>query len=66
MGVMTDEQICAELGQDWEDVYEQRERELKLRQKLGLPEGNVAQAAQDDRLADQLIKDDNQPAGGNE
>ncbi|WP_315768228.1 phage portal protein [Bradyrhizobium sp. SZCCHNR2012] len=66
MGVMTDEQICAELGQDWEDVYEQREREMKLRQKLGLPEGNVAQAAQDDRLADQLIRDDNQSAGGNE
>jgi lambda family phage portal protein len=68
MGVITDEQICAELGQDWEDVYEQRERELKLRQKLGLPEGNVAQAAQDDRMADQLIKDDNKPAksGGDE
>lgn len=58
MGVMTDEQICAELGHDWEDVYEQREREKKMREKLDLPEGNVAQAAQDDRLVDTLVKDD--------
>jgi lambda family phage portal protein len=63
MGVITDEQICAELGQDWEDVYEQRAREMKLREKLGLPEGNIAQAAQDDRLADSLIKDDTKTAG---
>jgi lambda family phage portal protein len=54
MGVMTDEQICAELGSDWEMTYEQREREMKLRKKLGLPEGDVDQAAQDDRLSDQL------------
>lgn len=61
MGVMTDEQICAELGSDWELVYEQREREMKLRKSLGLPEGDVDQAAQDDRLADQLVtkSDDN-------
>lgn len=66
MGVMTDEQICAELGSDWEAVYEQREREMKMREKLGLPEGDVDQAAQDDRLADQLANqpDDEKPAKG--
>jgi lambda family phage portal protein len=58
MGVMTDEQICAELGHDWEDVYEQRQREMELRKKLGLPEGNVDQAATDDRMVDTLLKDD--------
>jgi lambda family phage portal protein len=61
MGVMTDEQICAELGQDWEDVYEQRARELNLRQKLGLPEGSVNQAATDERqqASDKLLTQSN-------
>lgn len=38
MGVVTDEWICAELGDDWEDTYEQRAREMAKRKALGLPE----------------------------
>lgn len=38
MGVVSDEMICAELGMDWEDVYEQRAREADARRRLGLPE----------------------------
>lgn len=37
-GVITDEWICAEMGEDWEDIYEQRKREMDMRKKLGLPE----------------------------
>lgn len=36
MGVMTDEQICADLGSDYEDTYEQRAQEKRLREKLGI------------------------------
>jgi capsid protein len=36
MGVITDEWICAELGDDWEDTYEQRKREQDKREQLGL------------------------------
>jgi lambda family phage portal protein len=59
MGVMTDEQICAELGQDWEDVYEQRAREMDMRKKLKLPEGSINQAATDERqqASDKLLKE---------
>lgn len=45
MGVITDEAICADLGQDVEDVYEQRAREAKMRAQYGLadnPGGNAA------------------------
>ena len=42
MGVITDETICAEIGTDWEDVYEQKARERDLRKKLKLPETIVA------------------------
>jgi len=42
MGVVTDEQICAEMGTDWEDVYEQRAREKQRRETLGLAEPIVA------------------------
>lgn len=38
LGVITDEWICAEMGEDWEDVYEQRAREQAKRTTLGLPE----------------------------
>jgi lambda family phage portal protein len=44
LGVVTDEWICAELGDDWEDVYEQRQREMQKRKALGLPE-TAAKAA---------------------
>jgi lambda family phage portal protein len=64
MGVMSDEQICAELGQDWEDVYEQRAREKTLREKLGLPEGNVDAAANDARKERQIkLAAQNEPKG---
>ena len=66
MGVMTDEQICAELGQDWEDVYEQRQREMEKRKELGLPEGDTFQAAEDDRAAKmKLVSGDGKGGGGN-
>jgi lambda family phage portal protein len=55
LGVMSDEQICAELGSDWEDVYEQRAREMQLRKKLELPEGD-AMAPPEDPEADALLK----------
>ena len=42
MGVITDETICAEIGTDWEDVYEQKARERDRRKKLKLPETIVA------------------------
>lgn len=57
MGVMTDEQICAERGEDWEDVYEQRAREKALREKLGLPEGDTLNTAADEALVNSLITD---------
>ncbi len=38
LGTVSDEQVCAELGTDWEDVYEQRAREKAKREELGLPE----------------------------
>lgn len=41
LGVVTDEMICADLGVDWEDVYEQRAREAAKRAALGLPEGDT-------------------------
>lgn len=56
MGVLTDEMICADYGADVEDVYRQRAREMTLRKQLGLPEGDVQEAAHDDRLADTIVK----------
>lgn len=38
MGVVTDERLCAEMGEDWEDVYHQLAEEKARRQLLGLPE----------------------------
>jgi len=48
MGVITDEMICTDLGTDWEDVYEQRERERKERERRGLPETDTMQPPADD------------------
>jgi lambda family phage portal protein len=42
MGVVTDEQICAEMGTDWEDVYEQRAREKQRREDLKLADPIIA------------------------
>lgn len=52
LGVMTDEMICAELGVDYTDVYEQRAREKKLREKLGLPEGDALIPPADNDVAE--------------
>ena len=56
MGVITDEWICAEMGEDWEDVYEQRQREMQKREALGLPEASPPSApgpgGADDKLTD--------------
>lgn len=61
MGVMTDEQICAELGHDWEDVYEQRSREMEKRKELKLPEGDVFASAEADKAKELALA-----TGGNE
>ncbi|MGF3022649.1 phage portal protein [Methylobacterium aquaticum] len=53
MGVMTDEAICADLGQDVHDVYKQRAREMKLRARLGLPENGPLPTP--DPVADKLV-----------
>lgn len=41
LGIASDEQLCAELGTDYEDVYEQRAREKQLREELDLPDGDT-------------------------
>lgn len=61
MGVITDEQICAELGSDWQDVMEQRARERAERERLGLPETDAASVAKDN-LGDQLLAEPDAPA----
>lgn len=55
LGVVTDEMICADLGVDVTDVYEQRAREKKLREKLGLPDGDALVPAP---VADDLASED--------
>lgn len=55
MGVLTDERICADLGEDYEETYEARAREMALRKKLGLPEGDTLQTAQNEALVNSLI-----------
>ena len=41
LGIASDEQLCAELGTDYEDVYEQRARERDLREQHDLPDGDT-------------------------
>ena len=51
MGVMTDEQICMDLGNDWEDTYEQLDREAKMRRRFGIEQvipGSPAPAPEED------------------
>lgn len=62
MGVMTDEQICAELGSDWQDVMAQRAQERAERARLGLPETD---AAAKDALGDKLAGEEEPPAKKN-
>ncbi len=63
MGVITDEQICAEFGSDVEDVYEQRAREKQARERLGLPETVVAGSTvvDGDKLDEQAASGDEKP-----
>jgi len=42
MGVVSDEMICSDLGVDVDDVYEQRAREKKRREELGLDEADTS------------------------
>jgi lambda family phage portal protein len=44
LGIMSDERICADLGYDWEDEFEQRAREIAMRKQLGLPETDTIAA----------------------
>jgi capsid protein len=55
MGVMTDEMICNDLGVDVDDVYEQRSREAKKRERLGLPDGDTMTP---DPIGDKLVTED--------
>ncbi len=41
IGIASDEELCAELGTDYEDVYEQRKKEADLRKALDLPDGDT-------------------------
>ncbi len=59
LGVVTDEYICAEMGHDWEDVYEQRARERALREQLGLPELIISgkTVVNEDDMNDETVDD---------
>jgi lambda family phage portal protein len=50
LGVLTDESICSDNGDDLDDVYEQLAREMKRRQQLGLPEWKGSSNTVADRL----------------
>jgi lambda family phage portal protein len=63
MGVITDEQICNDLGTDVEDVYRQRAHEKTLREKYELPEGDPATAPVDDATVAKLTADDSKGGG---
>lgn len=65
IGAITLEQMCAELGTDWEDTLEQRAREMEKRKELGLPEGNTDQAAEDERAAKLKLVSGGDKGGGN-
>lgn len=58
LGVITDEAICADMGTDWEDVYEQLQREQSLREKLGLRDPLKPGV---DPVADKLLTQDDPP-----
>jgi len=44
MGVVSDEWICAELGEDWQDIADQLAREKAYREGLGLRDGYPSEA----------------------
>jgi capsid protein len=47
--------ICNDLGVDVDDVYEQRSREAKKRERLGLPDGDTMTP---DPIGDKLVTED--------
>lgn len=53
LGVLTDESICSDNGDDVDDVYEQRAREMKRRKVLGLPEAIIKPDTVGNRLVGQ-------------
>jgi len=57
MGVMSDEMIANDLGVEIEDVYEQRAREAKMRERFDLPDPDAAMKELPDR-ADEKEADD--------
>lgn len=58
LGIASDEQLCSELGTDYEDVYEQRAREKELREELDLPDGDTLTP---DPTGDELLNDNPNP-----
>lgn len=58
LGTMSDERICADLGYDWEDEYEQRKREKEKRTEYGLPETDTLAPPPVDPVADRLVTQD--------
>jgi lambda family phage portal protein len=53
LGVVSHEWICAEMGNDWEDVYEALAREKALREKLDLPDPLIVAKPTAQGFADQ-------------
>lgn len=58
MGVITDESIAGELGEDIETVYEQRAREKALRERLGIEEAPPALPGFEDAPPDDDERED--------
>lgn len=58
LGIASDEQLCADLGTDFEDVYEARAREKQMREEMGLPDGFTMVP---DPVADALANDNPNP-----
>lgn len=58
LGIMSDERICADLGFDWEDEYEQRKREKDKRAENDFPETDTMAPPPADPLADRLVTQD--------
>lgn len=59
MGVMSDQMICADLGVDYQDVYEQRAEEAADRERLGI-HGGITNGGSD---IDLLASDEPEPEG---
>jgi lambda family phage portal protein len=53
LGTVSHEWICAEMGTDWEDVYEQLAREKAQRERLGLPDPLLVVPPTPQNLADE-------------